>query len=50
MKSSTIGKVLGVYVDGATKEKIEIRTMKDLKYVKHRMMRLKIQYPERFVK
>ena len=48
MTGILISKVWGVYVDGTTKEKIEIRTMKDLKYVKHRMMRLKIQYPEVF--
>jgi len=50
MTDSTIGKVLGWYESPHTNERIEIRTIKDLKYVKYRLQRLRELYPMVFVK
>jgi len=45
-----IGKVWGFLENPITGEKIEIRTIQDLKYVKYRLNRLKTEYPENFKK
>jgi len=45
-----IGKVWGSFENPITGEKIEIRTIQDVRYVKYRMNRLKKEYPENFKK
>lgn len=43
-----IGKVQGYMTLSITDERIELRTLADVKYAKYRLMRLKTEYPERF--
>ena len=43
-----VGQVRGSVILPITNERIEIRTVADVKYVKYRLERLQLEYPERF--
>ena len=43
-----VGKVQGSVVLPITNERIELSTISDVKYVKYRLARLQLDYPEKF--
>ncbi|MGI9567075.1 MAG: hypothetical protein ACR2LL_08705 [Nitrosopumilus sp.] len=43
-----LGKVWGFAILPITQERIEFRTIHDIRYAQYRLERLQIEYPERF--
>jgi len=48
MKDELLQKVHGFMFLPITQERIELRTLSDIKYAKYRLSRLQFEYPEKF--